>query len=451
MIQKHSVYLAAHGGKSLLWHAYDLLFAFLLTQYMGLGPLEMGITAMSLMLFAAVMDVVSGYLIAKGPETPERLATIQLVGALLSGAAFAAVFLVRDVLPPMLHAACFGVAFQLAYKLYDIPQNAMTSVLTRHPDDVLSLSTGRYLLSGIAKIAVAGAAYLLIAHDPQIDAQGPVYAFTIIVCVPALLSSALLWFLPGIAAAPLPADHAARGDEGGERAAGVGLRTDAIDAIAGSHVDASCAIRGGVTARLPDAMPRLLLAAVAYSALAAVMGRAFPYFENGANVLACFAAGSLLSLPMLRAIASRHGEHTAFLGAATMAAGASLLIVAGQVIFPGSDALAYPAALIYGGGVFGGTMLLWGAAANMIHAHFSTSGARSDVFAYGVFTFASKIGIALSLLLLGVTLEIGPLAASGQRTAVIDIEASAWLVCMGAAISVLAVYPAMRSMRVRPD
>lgn len=419
MTARHRTYLAAHGGKSLLWHAYDLLFAFLLTQYMGLPPVVMGLIAMSLMLFGAAMDLVTGYFIAKGPETAKRLVAMQLAGAVLSSCAFAAVFASRNLLPPALHAICFGLIFQLAYKLYDVPQNALTSILTDRPDEVLSISTGRYLLSGIAKIAVSASAFLLIEQDHGPGARVGLHVFTSIVCLPAIASAFLLYRRLGTGRDPGRKRH---------------------DAVIGSS--------SSVMSRMPKGMPRLLLATFVYSAFAAVMSRALPYLDNGSSTLVCFAVGSLVSLPILRKVASRLGEHVAFLAAAAMKMVAAILIAVPAFAVDGAS---YLSAAIYGGGLFSGTMLLWGTAANLVHRHSDSSRSRSDAIAYATFTFASKIGIACSLMLLACTLEIDSASLeSGASGASVSLGSIALLVCAGAAISAISVYPTMRLIRTEP-
>lgn len=418
MQKQFRYYLGAHGGKSLVWHAYDLLFAYFLTQYLHLPPHTMGVVTMALMLFSAVADPVAGWLIGRGPDTLQRLAGLQMWGGLLSAIAFLVLFSVPRPASPLLHAVVIGLAFQVCYKLYDVPQNALTSVLTRDNREVLQLSTGRYLLSGTARIAVACIAYLLIGKDAGSRSEWSMTLFVALLCAPALVSA---WLL-----ARMARQTTGQVGEASKPAAGIAS--------------------AGLRARIPQGMALLLFAGFANAGIMSVMSRILPYLGERSGALIAFSVGTLALLPMLQFVASRAGEHRAFLLASALGALACVGLawsfhlngINGSV---GLDAFAF----LYGGGSFGCTMLLWGTAANLIHRHNARTGLRSDTLSYGVFTFSSKLGIALSMVALGHVLGPTPLLPHAADYGDALDKAAAFGVA-GAVIGAAAIYRTMRAL-----
>lgn len=418
MQKQFRYYLGAHGGKSLVWHAYDLLFAYFLTQYLHLPPQTMGVVAMALMLFSAIADPVAGWWIDRGPDTLRRLAGLQVWGALLSAIAFLVLFSVPRPASPLLHAVVVGLAFQVCYKLYDVPQNALTSVLTRDSREVLRLSTGRYFLSGSARIVVACIAYLLIGKGAQSRSDWSMTLFVALLCVPALASA---WLLAQVARQT------------------TGHAGEASKAVAGTAPP-------GLLARIPRGMALLLFAGFVNAGMVSVMSRILPYLGEQSGALIAFSVGTLALLPLFQFVAVRFGEHQAFMLAALLTGVACVGLawsfhlsgINGSV---GLDAFAF----LYGGGAFGCTMLLWGTAANLIHRHNARTGLRLDTLSYGIFTFASKLGIALSMVALGHAL--GPSVPLPHDADYGDaLNKAAVFGMTGAVIGAATIYRTMRAL-----
>jgi len=122
-----AVYGVAHGGKSLFWHASELLFGYFLTEICALSPQQMGLILSGSMLLSALVDVLTGRYLACSVTTTGRAAEVQWLGALASCLAFA-VFGVSS-LAPLNYRFAFAlvsmIAFRLAYAFLDNPQNAM--------------------------------------------------------------------------------------------------------------------------------------------------------------------------------------------------------------------------------------------------------------------------------------------------------------------------------------
>lgn len=390
----------------LVWQGYDVLFAYFLTQCLGLSAEMMGWIAMALMLFAAIADSVVALWIGRGGGAARRLAGLQFHGALGCAVAFPLLFCCAGSMPPLWHAIGAGLLFQLCYKLYDLPQNALTSVLSHDRAQVLQLSSGRYLLSAGARIVVACAAYRLLQADGRANAWMGLFA--VLLALPGLVSAYLL-------KRELARTSSLAGESSFSRRVGGGYR------------------------QFPRGMTILLLVALLDTGTVSVTGRLLPYLGERSHVLVAFALGTLMLLPPFRWLAARRGEGIAFLVASILAATTSLGL--SLAYRNGSndwllDLLAY----LHGGGAFAGTMLLWGATANLIHEHQFRTGLRSDVLVYGLFSFACKVGIALSMWALGQVLG----TAAGNAVQLVGaLQRSAWLGAGGALSSAILLYPVL--------
>lgn len=371
---QRSFYLGAHFGKSLVWHAYNLLLAYFLTNYLGLEPETMGVVVLLLMVFAAVADPVAGWLLSWWGDSLKRATGLQLLGAVLSFLAFWLLFSMPERLTPLQHAVVTGLLFQVAFKLYDIPQNALTSMLSSGRYQVLSLSTGRYVGSASARLAVAGAAFMLIGDQQHAVAPGDrLMAFVLLMCAPAMISS---WLF-----------HRSMRD--------VATRPT----MAGPT--ASTPGSGRMTRALPRGLALLLLGSFCYAAGAALLGMLLPYLGGDAGALTAFSFGSLAWLPAWLWIGRRYSEYAAMVACLVTANAAAVVFAIGGADEGLSGVVLIGASFFYGGGIFGGSMLLWGAMANLIHRHDRATGRRADALSYGLFTFSTKLGIGMSGLLLG--------------------------------------------------
>lgn len=164
---RYAPYLIAHFGKSQLWHASVLLFAFFLTERCGLRPVDAGwIIGMTLMA-NGIADVALAYRRRRTLSDPLVALRMQARFAPLS-AAFFVLFCMTALLPPSLRLGwALGtiVAFRLSYPFIDVPQNALVALLTDGPDDQRRLLAGRNIVSHLANIAVSAiAAPLLFAR-----------------------------------------------------------------------------------------------------------------------------------------------------------------------------------------------------------------------------------------------------------------------------------------------
>jgi GPH family glycoside/pentoside/hexuronide:cation symporter len=151
------VYGLAHFGKSLFWHASELLFAFFLTEACGLPPHQMALILSGSLVLNAAADVVVGRYLSYRVETAVAAGRTQFRAALFSVSAFCAFGCAGLVPAP----ARFGfaivsiIAFRLSYPFFDIPQNALLALTTSNDDERARLSSYRFIFGGVANIVLA--------------------------------------------------------------------------------------------------------------------------------------------------------------------------------------------------------------------------------------------------------------------------------------------------------
>ena len=160
-----SVYGLAHFGKSLFWYGGEILFAYFLTDIAHLSPSAMGVTLVSGFVLSAALDLLIGVRFGGRMADPCAAGRLQLIGAAFSGVALLA-FFAAPFLPPdlrLLHALLAGVAFRLAYAVYDVPQNALIALAGAHSHARTRLATVRIACSGAASLAIAAAVAPVLA------------------------------------------------------------------------------------------------------------------------------------------------------------------------------------------------------------------------------------------------------------------------------------------------
>src|ERR1700736_3975768 len=151
------VYGLAHFGKSLLWHASELLFAFFLTEACGLPPHHMALILSGSLVLNAAADLVVGRYLSYRVETAAAAGRTQFRAALFSVCAFCAFGCAGLVPAP----ARFGfaivaiIAFRLSYPFFDIPQNALLALTTSNDSERARVSSYRFIFGGVANIALA--------------------------------------------------------------------------------------------------------------------------------------------------------------------------------------------------------------------------------------------------------------------------------------------------------
>ncbi|WP_133244968.1 MFS transporter [Caulobacter radicis] len=369
------IYGAAHGAKSLIWHASEFLFAFFLTEAAGLAPAYTGVILGLSLGLNALMDLAVGWSLRRLVRDSTGAARLQLTGAWIS-ALMLVVFAMTGQMPAGLRlgfALASLVAFRLAYPFYDNPQNALMTFATQDDGGRARLASARYVAGGGAKLSLA------LAFAPMMVGQS------------ALAQShrfALLCVVMGLLAI----------------ITAVGLR-----AFVRRRPDIK--VRGGQwrkdrpSSRLKPVPSLAALLAIAFTLAvsASMFGRLEPYIaafairQVAAASLMMSAAtlGSLLSQFVWARLAQRMGL-TEMLRAAL----AIVVTGAGLLFFLTPDSLAWAAAAcaLYGIGSGGVAMTLWSLLAG--RAASPTARIRGTA-AFGLYTCCSKLGLAVAAIGMG--------------------------------------------------
>lgn len=405
-------YGAAHGAKSLIWHASGLMFAFFLTEAVGLPPSRAGlILALSLLLNAA-MDLILGWLIRHAVTTTGTAARLQATGSVATGVTLV-IFASVGFLPEPLQfgfALASILAFRCAYPLLDNPQNAILAFATRDSGGRARLASTRYIVGGTAQLALAA----LFAP--------------MMINVAAATQSVRFWWLCLVLAV-----------------LAIGTSTH-LSCHVRRHPDFRIegAAKGKVSiARQRDSGPVAAFAifAMAFSLSASVpiFSRLNPYFTAFA-IRDVFDAGLILSAAAVGSLVSQFGwSRLAQSWSLIIVLRAALLTtIAGASLFylgaAQGSAIAALCVAIYGIGCGGVMMSVWSLLAGVA----SAPGSRfPGTAAFGVYTFCSKIGHAISagfvgLILAGLDYRVqavaaGPLVAWMAAVPILGMSAVAIL------------------------
>ena len=378
-------YLLAHFGKSLFWHSGEILFAYFLTEACGLSANRMGwVLAISLMA-SAFCDIAVGRMLSGRVRDTASAARMQFLGAAGSTAAFlafAGVGLLQSAWRMPAALVCL-VVFRLVYSLYDVPQNAILAFAARTPRQRAHLSALRLVFSGLANLAIAAAFAPLLQGQGQKATAEHFEGLSVALASVAMLSAAVLLAL------------------GRRRAGGMAHATPE-------------ASRNTMTAILWP----LMGASLVFSVGTSVFSRLEPYFAsfalvsrlNSASLMICVSLGTLLSQPVWALITERTSLRRAQMGASViLIGGAALFFMVGRQGGLGAGGSGF----LYGFGSGGVMMILWAQLAQVCAARPETT-----TQTFGLFTFFSKAGLAVSALGLGWAMrgfdyrnEVAPVAA----------------------------------------
>ena len=379
------VYGIAHFGKSLFWYTSELLLAFYLSEVCGLGPQTMGIVLAAGFALGACADLGFAWRLSPHMATAAAAARMQLIGAGLSAVCLSLMFLVPEIPAPFRVAYAFatGLAFRLAYVLYDIPQNALVSLGTTDDDSRSRVSALRILFSGLASLGVGlGAIVLLMPGLPlpraeRFFAMG--VAWSLVAIATAIALARLDWTpAPALASAPGPAP---------------------------------------ARPTPPLSLAILLVIAFIVSATASIFAKTEPYYMSyvlknatwGGLILSGMSVGTAAGPPAWGWLALRYSRRV-MLAATAVALVVSALVFWRVCLWP---AAALAAAFLFGLANGGVGVTLWAAFGDTVKA----SHRLGAGLAFGLFTAVMKLALAAGILGLGLALN-----ATDYRT-----QASDWL------------------------
>ncbi len=374
-------YGASHGGKSLLWYVSELLFAYFLTEACGLPPRQMGLILGASLLLNGASDLFGGRILDHWLRTPADAGRLQVVGAILAGATFAA-FGLAGLVPAsgrFAFALSSIVLFRLTYTLLDLPQNALLALTTGDDAARGRLSSLRYIFAGVAGVVVSGAIAPLLRRSDA--TTGPVIfaVFSAVLAACAAGSAIWLWRYLRRRTPPRLTTLAPRAD--------------------GAEPDA---------APSPRRWPIFLIMFV-ISITLSVFARLEPYFisfglKSSLDGGALMIGGTVASLACqpFWAWLVRRRSLLSVLRVATIGLAASALAFGLAVrLGPAPAALC---GLAWGWTCGGVLMSLWALAASSAR---SADGSRGAASTFGLLTFSTKVALALSAFWIGEFLARG--------------------------------------------
>lgn len=372
-------YGAAHGAKSLIWHASGLMFAFFLTEAVGLSPSHAGlILALSLLLNAA-MDLILGWTIRHAVTTTDTAARLQAIGSVATGLTLV-IFASAGLLPEPLQfgfALASILAFRCAYPLLDNPQNAILAFATRDNGGRARVASTRYIVGGSANLVLAT---LFAPMMINVAAATQSFRFWCLCLVLAALTIATAIHL-----------H-------------LHVRRHPDVRIVGT---AKARMRSSGPADVARVAPFAIFAmAFSLSASGPIFSRLNPYFAAFA-IRDVFDAGLILSAAAVGSLVSQFGwsRLAQSWSLISVLRAALLTTIAGATLFylgaAQGGAVAALCVALYGIGCGGVMMSIWSLLAGVASAPGSWFPGTA---AFGVYTCCSKVGHAMSAGLVGLIL-----------------------------------------------
>lgn len=372
------IYGLAHLGKSLFWYASEILFAFYLTEQVGLPAAQMGLVLGIGLIVSAGIDLTIATRFRCTLSDAAATGRLQFTGSVLCAAAFLGVFLGFWVPVSFSfgYALAAGLAFRIAFALFDLPQNALMALATSGSASRDRVASTRIWFSGVAILVIALAVGPLVA-DPESSAAAMRYlVLALLVGVPAVIGSAAL--------------------------ARVVRHTDpAAPEMSRERVEATALPR-------PSAVFWLLMILMVITSLATpIFSKLEPYFASfvirsplwGGVIISAMALGIVLGQPVWALLCRHHSRAKVMVGAAA----AQIISLLWFWIWPVEQPLGFAgAAFVFGLGNGGVGMVLWGA--------FSETVARTarghEGVSYAAFTASAKVTLGLGGLGLGASLAL---------------------------------------------
>lgn len=190
-----AAYASAHFGKSLLWHSSTLVFAFYLTEVVGLAPRFMGWVLAASLLLNAVCDLGFGWVLGRWVRDLRSAALVQTYGSVLACLAFLA-FAGAGMAPSGMTEAAAILAllvFRIGYSLLDVPQNTILAFIAADDAGRTQMATLRYASAGAALLLVALALAPWLANGAPTGRALDFVIFAAFLTPVTFATSLLLW------------------------------------------------------------------------------------------------------------------------------------------------------------------------------------------------------------------------------------------------------------------
>jgi glycoside/pentoside/hexuronide:cation symporter, GPH family len=157
-------YASGNFGKNLLWSTAELTLLFLFTDVMGVAPGLAGAIIFASLCINAIMDPLMGGLADRVRSPMGGSAPMILLGAPVSGFAFALLYALPAAgAVSLVTAVALLFMFRVGFAIMDSPHNAALVTLVRDPARRGALSSLRFVFSSLATLAVVAVIPALLA------------------------------------------------------------------------------------------------------------------------------------------------------------------------------------------------------------------------------------------------------------------------------------------------
>lgn len=360
-------------SRSLIWCVTDLLIAFHLNVRVGIAGETVGVILFLSFALGAALDLAVAGVVARLGE-PLRVA-LQLQAFAGCATVVTAIFLFAP--PPgvgglatLAYFAIASILFRTAYTIFDVTQNALTSLLPADLEQLRSYVTIRTVVSSLGRLCASCLVFYALRNSSSSSADLEV---VVLIGIPVGLS---VISLARVRVPPLATPRVG---------AGVGVRWRS----------------------LPYRKLAPLVAATIFEVgLLGVTGRLLPFFgvhqsasAQGSALVVAMVCGTVAG-PVLVARFSRPDESgRVALLLASIGAGAAVGLLA-----EGSYFANLVLATLYGASATGIASIIWQRVGQLVREEAALSGTRIDLVAFAVLTASTKLALALSSALLGTVL-----------------------------------------------
>lgn len=387
------LHAAGHFARTLSWSFTDLALGYYLHARLGLSAAQTGRLLFVSLAYSAVLDLVLAALFTRVRDQRRLALRLQLAGG--AGTAASACLLFHPVLAGGTDGGFAGLLvasllFRTCYAVFDVAQNALTSLLPADDADAERYVANRARVVPLSKLCIAASLFVVVGNAGPAHA-GSEWLISLVIGVLVLLAAVPLacWPAPPLTTARRP--HRA-----------VPLPMLALGPV--------------------------LVAIAAETALTGLAGRVFPFIANGAVLTFAMVAGMVLAPWITTAMQRRLGGELRTIIVQSMAGWACVGLLLAQP--PQVPAIACAAG--YGVCLAGVGLILWRRTALIARHHAAQAGRHDDLTCFALLTGTMKLSIALSSLLLGQVLAGAEAGHAGALDTVLLLTISGGVLSIAA-------------------
>ncbi|WMJ71241.1 MFS transporter [Stenotrophomonas sp. 24(2023)] len=387
------LHAAGHFARTLSWSFTDLALGYYLHARLGLPAAQTGQLLFVSLAYSAVLDLLLAALFTAVRDQRRTALRLQLAGG--AGTAASACLLFHPALASggeerLAWLLAASLLFRTCYAVFDVAQNALTSLLPADDADAERYVTNRARVVPASKLCIAAALFAVVGDAGPAQA-GNEWRISLAIGALVLLAAVPLacWRAPPLA-------------------------------MARAH---------GRSVALPmAALGPVLVAIAAETALTGLAGRVFPFIANGAALTFAMVAGMVLAPWITTGMQRSLGSELRTIIVQTVAGWGCV----GLLLAQPPAALAITCAAGYGVCLAGVGLILWRRTALIARHHAARTGRHDDLTCFALLTGTMKLSIALSSLLLGQVLAAAEARHAGALDTVLLLTISGGMLSIAA-------------------